>query len=178
MNAILKTQAGVYRKARSSNATDSAFASKVPTSTKPSGTGVITLMTNVPGQPIPNLIEVCAYAVANNNDTFNFRVIGWKQLGSDPNTSLWVPRTLAEIACTVGTAAVAASGKDLLTTELFADTMSLTVGNANVTVNIVSPADNTIAYASIDIQASPIVEIIFDDGTGGSGGMNALYDLY
>jgi hypothetical protein len=169
----------MFRQARSVNQTSNGFVSKVATNTTPSGdagsaTGasIIELGSNAGIMSYPNAVVFVPYAVAASNNTFSVRVIGWTRYGDTSTTWLWIPVTLCEIACTAGTSpGVAAMNID--NTHLFADTVTLTTGDAASTL-LSSPADNTIASVMTDLRGAAKLEFSFTTG-GSATSCNALY---
>jgi hypothetical protein len=159
-----------FRKARTVNQTSNGYVSKVPTGTAPSGTGSSATNASVIDAPTnslakPNRLVILPYAIGSNNNTFSVRVIGWMPT-ADSTTRIWIPVLLCELACTVSSSIPGVAAKDVLDTELFADTIAVTYGNANVSVEVVSPAADVVAHAIVNIKSLPKVELSFT--TGGS----------
>lgn len=180
---VVLTQSQRFRKARSVNATNTSFPSKIPTKTQPSGdagtaTGasVIDLMDPLVVSGLSqNSVMVVPYGTGDDDDEFAMRVIGWRRLGSDPETDLWVPYKLCELTCTMSTA-VGVAGTGVVAAERFCDTLSVVtnMGNANVDVVVFSPQDNTVAHAVIDLKGAQMLEITFDMTTGDPTDANCL----
>ncbi len=173
---VIETVSGIMTKARTTNSTDTNFPSKVDTLTRPSGGGVVEVNRGGGGGVVPNVCRARPYALGANNDTFNMRVIGWDKLQVSQGVFQYTPQVLVEFACTCGNITGVAGGY-VLNTEFWADTISLTYGNANVSVDIVSPANDLPAHAVFDIKAFQMIEFIFDLGTTPTS-MNCLYCLY
>lgn len=185
---LLETLSNVFTPARVTNATDSSFPTRSPQVAQPSGTGTAAAQANAaavfnlrgdpnPGQLVQNGLLLVAYGTGADETTFNVRVIGWRQVGggSQTPTLLWVPVTLVELACING-GVVGVAGTTIPATMNFADTMTLTTGNANVSVDIVSPAVETqIAHAMLDVKGFQLVEVAFSVGTATDA--NALIAL-
>lgn len=181
VNTVMQTLSQALTKCRSVNQTSSSFVSKVPTNTEPkkdagTATGASVLDLNQNGVYAANAIKVVPYCTGADDVTFSVRVIGWHSVGNDPATMLWIPVTLAELACTGGTT-VGVAGMVIVATERFADTIALTTGNANVSCDVNSPADNTIAHAVIDLKGSQKVELSFTTGSSATD-CNALISVY
>lgn len=181
--ATLETLAMSFRKARATDSTDSSYPSKIPTQTEPSGGGVIDLVARIGsggGSIIAqNAALIVPYATGADNGTFAIRVIGWRCIGeADRTTMLWIPVELVELACTMGQSA-GVIGCTITNAQLFADTIALTLGDANdpgVVTHILSPANNAIAHATIDLEGFQKVEFLFQI-TSGPSAMNALIAL-
>lgn len=155
-----------YVKACSSHSTETAFASKIPTLTAPTGDGVVD---NNGG----NVFLVVPIGTGNDDTTFDMRVIGWSAAGPE-STRLWVPTILGEFSCTLSTAVGVASGY-LVAADRFADTIT----NASayddldgITFRLRSPANNTPASILIDAEGHQKLEFIFD--LTGATAANAL----
>ena len=169
---VLGTVSMPFRKAMATNASDSAFPSKIPTGTEPSADGVITLGENA-GSVVQNGVLIVPYATAGDNDTFSLRVIGWRRLGDQVGTLLWIPVVLCEIACTAS-ATVGVAGRLVVATERFVDTITLVTGNEDISIDIVSPAAEEIAHVVTDLKGFQKVEFNFDSTAAGTTGMNCL----
>lgn len=164
----MRTRLMEFAKLLSSNSTDSSFASKVPTVTEPTGTGVLEL-SSIPGSMSDNILLV-PFGAGNDDTTFVLRLIGWRKV-----SALWVPIPLCQVTATLSTA-VGVSGAAVTDSDRFADTLALASGfNSNVSTEIVSPTGNIIAHVMQDVKGFAKVEITFDM-TGATSG-NALYAL-
>ena len=100
---LWETISAPLRKALSSNATDSSFASRIPTTTEPTGAGVVDIAPR--GGASQNIVLMVPYGVGGDGDTFDMRLVGWRKVASNINQSLilWVPVSLVEVSCTVST---------------------------------------------------------------------------
>ena len=178
---IVETLCGNGFKARadnssgtSQNSTDATFPSRIPTGTKPSGVGVIEMSTDN-SILTSNGLRVKPYGTGSENNTFSMRVIGWEKTESNPfdaNKTLWSPAVLCELLCTLSTV-VGVAGRCIVATERFADTITITTGNAGVTLDVVSPTGNVIAHALVDTKGHRLVELTFSTGSSATD-MNAL----
>ena|SRR3990167_10756306 len=151
-----------WTKALTTNSTDASFDSLIPTVTEPVGDGVVSVATL--GQTENNVI-VILYGTGNADTTFSHRLTGWTHLGT-----LWVPSPIIEIAATLGTA-VGVSGELVANTEKFVDTITKTAGPS--TAELLSPADNRIAWYMIDSLGFEKLEFGFD--MTGATNANALF---
>lgn len=179
---LIETLSGDYRIARSTDSTDASFPSRINTITEPTQDGVYDLSTGLP--LVQNLALILPYGVGSDNDTFSVRVIGWRKVGTARpggqvpagNTRLWIPLVLAEYACTLS-ADVGVAGAIIDNTHRFADTMTLTTGNANVSEELVSPGGDLKAHAVLDLKGVHKLEFTFQI-TSGTTAMNCLFALY
>lgn len=152
------------QRVRTTSSTDSTFPSKAPTATAPTGDGVI-------GDPIvqgaPSWVQIIPFGDGADNATFDLRVIGWKV----SDLGLWVPTILAQAACTLS-AAVGVASTEVLATQRFTDTITLTQVQANVDSKLSSPTGDLVASFQVETRGSALIEVIFDLGT--ATGANAL----
>ena len=129
------------------------------------------------GGKMPNAVRVLPIAIGADNVTSAVRIIGWSMtVGDDPANRLWIPLMLAELACTASTAVGIGTTADVLATERFADTLSLTHGNANVSVEFLSNAANVIAHAVCDLKGAMKLEFSFHTNSSATS-VNALYAI-
>lgn len=184
---LTETLTTAFRKARSVNQTSNGYVSKIPTATEPSGdagtaTGASIIELGNNGGTGQNLVIICPYGLhaSVDNKTMSMRVIGWREAGVDNQaTKLWIPVPLVEVACTLTGTAIGVAGKALIATEGFADTIALTGTTANddVSVDIVSPANDTIGHLVVDVKGFQKLELSFTTG-GSATSCNALVALY
>lgn len=187
-NVLLMTASTSFRKARSVNQTSASYVSKLPTATEPTGdagtaTGSSVIELVAPGlspgsgSQVPNVMLASFFGEGANNSTFSARLVGWRPTGEENReTMLWIPVTVVAFTLTLSSTPVGVSGKVIDSNQLFADTIALVDGNDDVSVDIVSPEDDTIAHAVIDLKGFRKVEWTF--ATGGSAtSCNALYSL-
>lgn len=175
-------------KARATNATNTTFPARIPQSAEPKtdGTGatstsVIELANEGGGGVIPWGIRLVLFGVGSDNDAFDCKVSGIFRLGSDP-LDLWVYTTLATIRGTLGTS-VGVAGTPMTASERFADTLSV-IAEATVTADVTrggtlelfSPADNSIAWVEVPLRGCEKVELTFADNVN-TPTKNALYSL-
>lgn len=165
-NARIVNARKKLKRARTENATDTSFASKVPTTTKPSGEGVIQLRQN--GYAADELL-LLPLGTGDADDVFDMKLIGWKEAGN-----LWIPVPLLLVTCTLGTP-VGVDGEEVDDSEKFCDTITAGFGVSNVSYQLFSPTNNTIAHVRAKTNGFDLVEIDFDTTTGDPTGANCLY---
>ena len=174
---LVQTLSNNSRKVRRTNATDNGFPSKLITATKPTGIGdsaaqatesAIIFDGSNAGAATYNAVVLQFFGAGANNNTFSARVIGWSKLIEDGNvvTQVWVPTDLCELAVTLSSTLVGLAGKTVVATDLFADTIALTGTTANddVSIDIVSPANDRPAHVVLDIKGFQIIEVTFTTG--------------
>lgn len=160
---IVETASTGMRKALATNSTASSFAAKIPTATEPTSDGVHTM--GFGDSSCRSNLLVMPYAVASDNNTFSVQVWAWEFI-SQGDTRLWIPRLLCQVACTVDSTLVGVAGRAIVATEMFADTLSVSIGEENVNVAKCSPADgNSAGHFMVDIQGAPKVEFVFSTGS-------------
>lgn len=138
---------------------------------------------NVQARQAQNRVILVFFGTSAADQTFKARLIGWRYC-TDRNadmvktTSLWIPVTLAEFTVTLGTSPGLA-GAIVDNTNFFADTIALsgTSGNDDISIDIVSPADNTIAHVVADLKGFQKYEVTFDrnSSAASANGLVALY---
>jgi hypothetical protein len=180
--AALTNVSQPFRKARAVNQTSATFVAKIPTGTEPTGdagtaTGasVIDLAAALGGES-PRSVLIVPYGVGSNNNTMSIQVIGWKLIGTDPLTWLWVPVNLLEVLVTLSSTIPGVAGRQVVATELFADTIAIVTGNANVSVDVNSPADDTVASILLNLKGCQKLELSFETGSSATS-CNALLAL-
>ena len=178
---LLETLSQKFRKVRSVSQTSNGYVSKVPTATEPTGdagtaTGASVIDLGTGGEYTQNGLMAVFYGTGSDNNTFSARVLGWRYVEDNPNTRLWIPVMLVEFALTLSSTPVGVAGKTIVATELFADTIVLTYGNDDISVDIVSPAANVIAHVVLDTKGSQKIEFSFTTG-GVATDCNALIAL-
>lgn len=179
---LLETESMSFRKVRAVNQTSNGYVSKLPTATEPSGdagtaTGASVIDLAPKQGAAQNGLIVVFYGVGSNNNTFSARVIGWRVTGeNNVDTLLWIPVVLCEFAVTLSSTPIGVANKTIVATELFADTIALTYGNDDVSVDIVSPAADIIAHAVLDLKGFMKAELSFTTG-GSATSCNALVAL-
>lgn len=179
------------RRARAVNSSSSAFTAFADTLTEPKGDDgtaagrtIIDIALSGGGQ-VPTFLDIYPFALANNNDTFSLRVLAWQRLLPTiaDGRFQWAACELTELACTVG-ASTGVAGGVVLDTELYVDTITIvseeTITAATTrqgTVQVFSPANDTKAFARIDLEGVEKIELVFDQ-TLNTPLMNALYRYY
>lgn len=175
---------------RGTNCTDSAIPSRVSRLGPPSGLGTNAAQATssaiigggVGGDSCQNGLLVVPYGVGADDGTFSLRVQAWRPVLSRQPTAdqvieasqQWVAVTLCEVACTLSDQQTGTAGGLILATSYFCKTLSVTYGNTNVSVEIISTADGLAASFLVDLKGAKLVEVT--GGTGGSAtSFNALY---
>lgn len=173
----INTVASPWVKLYSANSTNASFGTVKSTTTKPtvsSTSGVFECLAGAaPGALVQNAVLLRFFGAGSNNNTGKVRVWGWSQ---ERTTGSWENVLLAEFAITLGNLAGAASCA-IASTDLEADTITLTYGNDDVDVSINSnAADVRGAYARVDTQGSQLVQVETDLNSS-STSLNCLYRL-
>ncbi len=161
------------------NYSTNGYPTRIPTTTKPSGDGVIAFGDG--GNYSPKHLVLIPYGVGSSS-TFSLKVLGWRATNLGLGVPLWVPVAFATYAITVGTGAGIA-GADLGTTSLFATTITSTGGPTFITSGAapicpdwfqISPTGNIIGMICQESFGFPVLEVIFTTG-GSATSCNALY---
>ncbi len=154
-----------FVKVCTANAADTSFAAKIPTTTKPTGTGVVNFARQ---SAVPQWLKVVPFGTGGDDSVFEMWVTGWRKIAT-----LWVPTRLVKLTCTMGTA-VGVAAAAVVATERFCDTITATGGVSNVSYQLFSTTDNTPAHALVSPNGCSLVEFTFDLTTGTPTGANAL----
>ncbi len=130
---------------------------------------------------IPCAIQVMPYGLGSDNDVFSMRLVGLRRIAQPiaDGRCQFVREKIAVLACTIS-AAVGLAGGQVINTERFADTISITFEATYTadttragTIMLYSPADDTPANAIVPLVGYEAVEIEWDQTTG-TPTMNAL----
>jgi hypothetical protein len=183
------------QKAFNVNSTATAFATLIPTVTEPvsvrSGEVASGIFDLVPGGRglVQDTVLVGFFGAGADNATFDARLWGWDRIGSDPATTLWVPRILASFTCTLSTM-VGIAGAKIINTDRFADTLVVNAvapqpffPGVNATpaaefggsIKVFSPANNFMAWAEVPLMGCEKLQFDFD--STGSTDSNAVFRL-
>lgn len=143
----------------SANSTATSITFPVPTTTMPSGDGIIQVGQG--GSTAPNSLMLVPYGAGTAAQTFLMNAYGWRRTtGLGGKIPIWVAVELATFTCTLATPP-GLTDCDVNASQLFCGTITLGVGNANVSVEIVSPTGNVIAHIVLDAKGSQLVELRF-----------------
>jgi hypothetical protein len=153
------------KRSLAANSTDVAFASVITGRLPP--TDAFDLAFDMSGVG-HGAMFLMPFAIGAAGVTFSIRVMGFKQIGTDPNTLLWVPLELYEADCIAGTDHGLA-GAQVLDTEFFASTITLVFGTSNVSSETVSPANNNNGHICLDTKGCRYIKTLFKMGTASSG---------
>lgn len=177
---LLETISQPLRLVRAANDTSSSFGSRVPTTDKPSGSGVIDL--GGYGMANQNGVLLLPFGTGSDGNTFSLRVLAWHWI-VDPlitkaKPTLFVPFLLCELSVTLSSGNPGVAGSILGSTQYFAKSISLTTGNANVSAETLSPAaSGVLAHATADMKGAQMLEVIFSTGSSATD-CNALYKFF
>lgn len=170
---LLETAYQPWRKARSTNQTSTSFVAKLASLTTPAGDantaiGQSILEMGAPAALTQNGLMLHPYGTASDGNTFSLRVLGWGPSVTPNSVGIftWFPTLLCELLCTVSSTNVGIASGFVVATELFAKTIAVTYGNANVSVEAVSPATAGLnASALVDIKGFQKIEVTFSTGS-------------
>lgn len=152
--------------------TGTAFAAKTPTTTEPTGAGVVdltdeTLGVTTDGSHCPDMVMIQPYGSNANNEDYKMRVWGWNVLSkpgdSTNHLKLWIPMLLVEVSVVLGNISI--SG--LLANGFLADTITIDAGNSDLNA-VSSPTGDVPGYLVVDPMGSKKIEFDFDLDAGGN----------
>lgn len=165
------------RRISTTDFTSTAFTAKTPTSTKPSGNGVIDLrsaalgLAKALGEAVDDQMLVQPYGTNAANENFHMRVWGWAK-GSSLDSTLkdsWIPILLGEFVVTLGSI----DASDPLGSTMFlADTITESSGDT-AAIETVSPTNDLPAWFVLDTRGCELIEFDFDLDAGGNAAASA-----
>jgi len=119
------------------------------------------------GAMTANSLMLIPYGAGSATQTYTLKAYGWRATAGQGGTkggqaldNVWIPFLLASFTVTLGTAP-GLTGGDVNASQLFATTIALVTGNANVSNEIVSPGSNVIAHIILDAKGVQYVELRF-----------------
>lgn len=147
------------------------------------GAGIDTTPANSVGATSQNIIQMMFFGAGADNATMLSRLYGWAKVdpfdAADLSKNLWVPCLIAEFSLILSTA-VGVANTQVVATDRFADTVSLTIGNT-AKVTITSPGTTTAnligALVEVDFTGFQLLEPVFSDNSSATS-MNALYRTF
>lgn len=155
-------------KAQATNSTATSFSALIPTLDRPAASATRSVFDlGKRGTRDRNSLVVYPYGGDANNDIVITKVSGWNQTP----LGMWVSSMICEVSATLSSTLVGLASREVVATEFFADTLSLTAGVAEL---YQGTADLDIAYFICSTAGFEIIEITYDLGTGGDR-QNALY---
>lgn len=168
-----------FRHALTTNSTSTGFTAKVPTLTKPSGSGVHDLLSDSNtlhvGRYVPSYLLLMPYAKDGNNDTFDMRLYAWNRTNdADP---VWVPQLLIDLSVVVGDIAASATGSPLASGYL-ADTLTVNDGGADngLWQRIADTQEDMPATIIVHTRGAELIEFDWDLAGGQEAvSMNCLF---
>jgi hypothetical protein len=115
------------------------------------------------------------YGTAAANKQVDMQVWGCRPVADDVGNAenLLLKRLLAQFAWTLGAKTGLTGSLAIPQTKLFADTVVAAVDHTILGVDVVSPADDTLALAGLDVEGSAIVQVVFSHQAYIGGGSNA-----
>jgi len=143
------------------SSTNNALTAPAPTTTQPSGAGIVSLQGNPPAW-----LRVLPFGTGTKGQTFTVRLIGWSLVNT-----LWVPCILCQFTATIG-AAVGVNGSDVTAAENFCDTVSAPITNfgaAGINCQPYSPQNDTPGAYLIDACGYLLFEVDIAVGTATAG---------
>lgn len=168
---------------RTADYSTNGYPTRTPTTTKPSGTGVIPFGDG--GSECPGHVLLLPFGTGASTNTFSMKVLGWHGTffsTINPEVNLWVPVVLATYQATLGTATGVANS-DIDSSHFFATTITISGAGVGVTSGmaatsldwfVVSPGSNDIGVIVQPSFGFKLLEVIFTTG-GSATACNALY---
>lgn len=175
---IIETVAGSAYPTNATNITAASFTEPVPTTTTPSGDGVVAFGTG--GMMACSAVKLIPFGVGADTNTFLMNCYGWVDVpaqGIAGDVTLWVPKTLATFSTiTLNSNIPGVALTQVPATAYFAGAITLVTGNSGISVEVVSPghAANEIAHIVLDVKGSKFLECRFSTG-GSATSCNCLW---
>jgi hypothetical protein len=135
----------------------------VPTTTAPSGNGVIT--------GVRRKVLLVFFGTDAEDEQFNVRVLGWRKIDD-----LWIPRPIVTTALVTLGAATGIVSELVDDTQFFADTIGAAGAGSDSDLEIVSPTNDLLAGIILNPRGAQRVEVVFDRTSAAD--CNALYATY
>src|SRR5581483_11693834 len=123
-----------WKKVRTANYGTNGYPTRVPTLTKPTGTGVISLGDG--GAGCPPYVLLVPFGTDASTHTGSLTVLLWRATAvnpGNPQMALWVPHALCSAQFTLSTSVPGQAGADVDNTQSFATTITMTGGPIFIT---------------------------------------------
>lgn len=166
---LIDVRPNQFRKLLATDATSTSFTAPTERTSRPADAGVMDLQgsDSASRDRIPSAVMVVPYGAGSDNATLELRIYGFRPVGTT-----WTPYLLAQVTCTL-CATTGVSGGTVGTGNRYVDTVTLATGyNANVGVEVVSPANDTPAHIVVVTKGSPV--LLFDFDMTGATSANCL----
>lgn len=164
------------RKLYAANSVATTLTWPVPTTTKPSGNGILDARPNEnSAEGLGNQAIVHFFGTTTANQTGSALLIGWNVAAAN-GVSLYVPTPLLLVDFTLGAATGVFATAIVGSGELLADTIAIASGGEFSESNIViSPENDSVAAVVVDLLGAALIEVRAYRGTAAS--VNALAKL-
>ena len=109
-----------------------------------------------------NGLKFLPFGTDTATETFLMSVFAWDYINpkAAQNSGRWTAWPLATFLCTLCTLAGSAGG-EVDNTNLYCDTITEVIGNANVSNEIISPTGNMKASVILDVKGANLVQVLF-----------------
>lgn len=193
-SGVLLTQCNVVQAVRATNSTDAAYNTTrtvLNQFDEPIGFGESALQGTAfaiidlapqNGGPGANAVRFEPFAVGSDTNTFKMLGIGWsyvKARSGQTGRPYWKWTELFEMLCTISTGCPAGLvGGVVLGTSYHADTIAIngTGGNDDVSLDIVSPANDKPAHFVASLKGFHKLEVLFDRNSSATS-CNSFFGL-
>lgn len=174
---LIETLCTDWQKLKTTNFTDTSFATVGPTAIEPTGDGVIDCVGDT-GAIVQNALLAKFFGTSANNQNFNVRILGWSRWLNANGVYTWDFIILCQLAVTLGNLAGAANCI-ITATDFQADTIVVTYGSTlsgeAPSENIVSPANDVPgAHVLVDTKGSRKVQFQFDRNSSAASANGAV----
>ena len=159
-------------RALTTNSTSNAYTALSPTGTEPTSDGTWPMITD--GVVASRYLRILPICLGGNNNTFGMQLWGWSRIGLDVNTLLWIPELLLEVTNTA-CVQTGVSGRLVLATEYFVDTITVVAGSVGEGGEIVTPANDQIGHIKVRMKGVRKFQFVFKLGGTPPTSCNALW---
>jgi len=135
------------------------------TSGATAGEGIIYFASG--GAAESNALILAPFGVGSNGNTFALNVYGWERVISPNNELLlWHPVLLVSLtACTLDSSLPGVANTVIAATNYYCNSMTISVGNSGISVEVVAPGAGFPAHAFLDVKGFSYVGLYFSTGS-------------
>jgi hypothetical protein len=176
----LYTDATVFRRVLATSTTASGFVTRTDLAAAPtltdtgfeSAAGYVSFGVGALSGYSPNTALFKFFGTNANDETGSCRVYGVRRLLDADGGESWTHVLLAQFEFILSSTLTGVSGGVVGADEYYADTVSRTYGNENVSDQLLSPAGNLPAHALVDVKGHPL--LLVEPIVGTAASVNAL----
>lgn len=161
MATTIETTAAPARRAFAVNdaTAGTAFTNPSDSTTPPSGDGVFQF--GAGGSVASNGMMIVPFGTDTDAQTFLLGAFGWKTVIGSVSGAVksYTAVMLASFVCTISTALPGLAGTNVTATDYYCDIITLGVGNANISNEIISPTTDVKASLLLDCKGCDYIQL-------------------